>query len=515
MNTKVWNMYKGSDEGKKLIELFNPEPEDLAANSLSIFQYTQEINQQITEDDFYEHFDHFYFNIFFNAANQKHICSEDISREEFERFVTELDLKCLQFNEDKSSIELSEHQYIRVDDYRSKASLFYAASLAMYYFHGFFKPMLYAYRFDVFQRKCTAVGIDLPPIPRSNNYVEYLLYYYDLCVAINQFQEEQGMTDAELCACIYGCSDLFVDDDEKASELPKPINVWFTGASKEDYEDLERMENADHIWACNERTRRGDIVVIYCKSPHSFIHSIWRASSEGIFNPFDYYHCRTLVSDGIKIPHISYNELKEHPHFSTVPIVRKNLQGLNGIELTSKDYTELLNLIESKGGDISVLPKLFEKSADLDVELKIEKDVEEKLLIPLLDKLGYKHDDWTRQASQKAGRNLKAIPDFVFFPKGEEHFQNAPFLIEAKFDMSSIRELKNAFEQAASYSRMMQCKVMGICDKERLILYKLTSSGAWDQSKPIFENHWEVINNDADVYAALRKIMAPEIIKSL
>ena len=76
MNTKVWNMYKGSDEGKKLIELFNPEPEDLAANSLSIFQYTQEINQQITEDDFYEHFDHFYFNIFFNAANQKHICSE-------------------------------------------------------------------------------------------------------------------------------------------------------------------------------------------------------------------------------------------------------------------------------------------------------------------------------------------------------------------------------------------------------------------------------------------------------
>ncbi len=28
-------------------------------------------------------------------------------------------------------------------------------------------------------------------------------------------------------------------------------------------------------------------------------------------------------------------------------------------------------------------------------------------------------------------------------------------------------------------------------------------------------HHWEVINNDADVYATLRKIMAPEIIKSL
>ena len=162
--------------------------------------------------------------------------------------------------------------------------------------------MLYPNRFDVFQRKCTAIGVDLPPIPRSNNYAEYLMYYYDICVAINQFQVDNGMTDAEVCACLYGCSELFVDDDEKVSELPRPVNVWFTGASKEDYIELEKMENSEHIWACNERTRRGDIVVIYCKSPHSFIHSIWRASSEGIFNPFDYYHCRTLVSEGIKIP---------------------------------------------------------------------------------------------------------------------------------------------------------------------------------------------------------------------
>ena len=110
---------------------------------------------------------------------------------------------------------------------------------------------------------------------------------------------------------------------------------------------------------------------------------------------------------------------------------------------------------------------------------------------------------------------MKAIPDFVFFPKGEKGYQNAPFLIEAKLDMSSVIELNKAFGQALSYSRMMQCKIMGICDKERLILYRQTSSGVWDQSKPIFENHWEVINNDAEVYTSLRKIIAPEIIKDL
>lgn len=515
MNTKLWNMYKGSDEGQKLLDLFNPEPEDIGFYLEKVFEYAHDVNKELPLEVSFGHFDHIFWNIHLLDANQYHISKDDITREDFEAFITELELMCLQLNEEEDSLELSDDIYIRKDDHRAKASLMYAASLALYYYHSFFKPMLYPNRFDVFQRKCTAIGIDLPPIPRSNNYAEYLMYYYDICVAINQFQTDNGMTDAEVCACLYGCSELFVDDDEKASELPRPVNVWFTGASKEDYVELEKMENSEHIWACNERTRRGDIVVIYCKSPHSFIHSIWRASSEGIFNPFDYYHCRTLVSEGIKIPQISYNELKEHPYFSNLPIIRKNLQGLNGVELTSKDYTELLKLIESKGGDISALPKLFEKSVEVAHELKIEKDVEEKLLIPLLDKLGYNHNDWTRQASQKAGRNLKAIPDFVFFPKGQEHFQNAPFLIEAKFDMSSIRELKNAFEQAASYSRMMQCKLMGICDKERLILYKLSSSGAWDQSKPIFENHWEVINNDADVYAELRKIIAPEIIKTL
>lgn len=515
MRTKVWNMYKGTPEGQKFIELFNPESEDIGKSAEEIFEFARGVNANLPLEFSLDVFDHAYLNIVLSEDNQKYISGEQISRQDFEQFITDLELKLVDFPEDGEPSLIEKDCLVRKDDYRAKASIVYALSLALYYYHSFFKPILYPHRFDVFQKKCSAVGIELPPIPRTNSYVEYLLYYYDICQTINEFQDDQQMTDAELCARIYGCSELLTDDNVQASQLPRPINVWFTGSSKEDYELLEKGDVSEHIWACNERTRRGDIVVIYCTSPHSYIHSIWRASSEGIFNPFDYYHCRTLVSDGVKVPRITFHDLKTHPYFSRIPIVRRNLQGLNGIELTSKDYTELLNLIESKGGDISVLPKLFEKSVDLDVELNIEKDVEEKLLIPLLDKLGYKCDDWTRQASQKAGRNLKAIPDFVFFPKGEEHFQNAPFLIEAKFDMSSIRELKNAFEQAASYSRMMQCKIMGICDKERLILYKLTSSGAWDQSKPIFENHWEVINNDADVYAALRKIMAPEIIKSL
>lgn len=515
MNTKIWNLYKSSEEGQKLIKAFDPLREDLYSALEEIFTFAQNINKETPIEVKWDLFDLVYYNLCLNEEYSRFIQLEYVEREDFRCFINKFEIRALCASDDGKVTLDANKVLIKSDDFRRKASLVDALSLALYFLSGGFMPVLYTHRFDIFQRNCNAVGLELPEIPRTNKYDEYIMYFYDICAAINQFQKEQNLSDAEVCACIYGCAELLLDDENIVSELPRPVNVWFTGADKGDYEQLEKMEEGEHIWACNERTRRGDIVVIYCTSPHSHIHSIWRASSEGIFNPFDYYHCRTLVSDGIKVPKITFNDLKSHPYFSNVPIVRRNLQGLNGIELTSKDYTELLNLIESKGGDISALPKLFEKSADLQVELKIEKDVEEKLLIPLLDKLGYNHGDWTRQASQKAGRNLKAIPDFVFFPKGEEHFQNAPFLIEAKFDMSSIRELKNAFEQATSYSRMMQCKLMGICDKERLILYRVNSSGAWDQSKPIFENHWDVINNDGDVYAQLVKLMAPDVVKTL
>lgn len=513
MNTKVWTLYKQSKEGKKLIDIFNPDADDTFLQAEKVFKFAQPFNAELPVETSLGYFEHIFFNVTLNEDCLEYFSGEDILRDDFIDFISCFEVKDLKY--DVGTVALDDKIIISKENYRSKARIMDSLSLVLFYLHPFFKPVIYPFRFDVFQRNCNRIGIELPEIPRSSNYMEYPIYYYDICVAINDFQNNHQLTDSEMCACIYGCAELLIDNEEEVSALPKPVNVWLTGAGKHDYQELEKMEVAEHIWACNERTRRGDIVVIYCKSPYSFIHSIWRASSEGIFNPFDYYHCRTLVSSGIKVPKISYHDLKEHPYFSNVPIVRKNLQGLNGVELTSRDYTELLSLIESKGGDISVLPKLFEKSEGLSDTLRTEKDVENNLLIPLIEKLGYSRNDWTRQAMQKAGRNLKAIPDFVFFPKGMEHFQNAPFLIEAKYSMASVRELKNAFEQAVSYARIMQCKVMGICDKERLIIYRITHVGTWNQSKPVFENHWEVINNDADVYAELVKIIAPEIIQSL
>lgn len=130
----------------------------------------------------------------------------------------------------------------------------------------------------------------------------------------------------------------------------------------------------------------------------------------------------------------------------------------------------------------------------------------------MLEKLGYSESDWTRQLSLKAGRKEKAIPDFVFFPQGEIHFESAPMVIEVKLDMSSTQEIQHAFQQSLSYARMLRSSIMGICDKERLILYQVDRNGMANRSNPIFENHWAAIYSDTDLGAELNHIIGREVI---
>ena len=339
------------------------------------------------------------------------------------------------------------------------------------------------------------------------------MWYYDICAVFNEFQEKYEMSDPEFCACLYGLAASLRDDEEKKA-LPKPINVWLTGASKEDVLSLEESMVNDTLWACNENTRRGDIVVLYALSPYSCIHSIWRADSEGTFNPFDYRQNRTRVSEGVKVPPISLKELKADSEFGTLPMLNNNLQGINGRCLPSWAYNALLSMIAAKGDDISKLPVLYETKDWNPGKMVNEHDVEERILIPFLHDLGYVETDWNRQLRLKSGRKEeREIPDFVFFPHGEKQFENAPFMIEAKWLMKSEKERNDAYRQALSYARMLQCPIFGICDEERLIIYQKQKNGSFNYNSPSFEAHWAAIAGDSDVHAELMRLIGASVIK--
>lgn len=518
MNKKMWSLYKDSENGKKVIELFNPEVEDIYQGIEKLFDYAKKWGSMIEP----EHAAIWYFQMLLNLQDSNFLQGDEITRELYADFIENFEIIEAKLNEDES-VEFytdAKAKWVKQDNFRQKAALMHLVSTFLYYNFEFFKPIIPQTRFDIIQRNCDALGIELPAIPHTKDYKAYLMYYYDVCTSMNAFQKEQELSDAEFCACLYDFAPMLIDEGEKV-DLPKPVNVWLTGsAGKGDFEYLDKLGkglnyNAENIWACNERTRRGDIIVVYCNAPRSYIHSIWRANSAGIFNPFDYYHCRTTVCDGVRVPEISFKDLKADGYFSQVPIVRRNLQGINGIELTAQDYSELLRFIAEKGGDVSALPKLFE-GGDIDFgEIKLEKDVEENILIPMLQRLGYSETDWSRQLSQKAGRTEKAIPDFVFFPRGEKHFENAPMVIEAKLDMSLITEQQKAFSQGLSYARMLRSSLMGICDTERIIIYRVDKDGSADRNNPLYENHWKAIYSDEVEGAKLKQLIGREVVAKL
>ena len=514
LNPQIWNLYKTSEDGKKAISLFDlgEQPEYSKIQEIANFM-------EHKHGDFPSSFESdAFFVLETNVSCMKTPHLNTTTRDEFEKFITDFNIVDFSVDE-KGELQFHEDRVLLPSNrYREKNWQMPFLSMALYINNpSTYKPLFYQTRFPNLMRNCDVLGIELPPIPRTKDYKQYMMYYWDICQAWNEFQKENNLSDAEFCACLYDFAPMLVTPT-KETELPNPTNVWLVGAAPGDFKFLDTLGddtdgNPEHIWQCNEKTKRGDLIVMYCRSPRSYIHSVWRANTDGIFNPFDYYQCRTTVCQGVKIPQISIKELREDAYLSQIPIVRKNLQGVNGVELTPKDYSEIIRFVKERGDNADMFPKLFESNTMDFGEIKIEKDVEEKILIPILNRLGYSDNDYTRQLSQKAGRGLKAIPDFVFLPQGEKHFASSPLVIEAKYDMSPMTERINAFSQCLSYARMLRSKLMAVCDKERLVVFSVDANGSADRNNPVFEEHWANIFSNELIGAKLKQIIGKDVVK--
>lgn len=519
MNKNIWNLYKNSERGKNVIELFtfDRDKDSLEEKVARIFDhYSEYLSGEVAKDYFIDNC----FIVIESITVQKLFMTDDDSTDSyFKRLIENLQLLEVILNEQGEITGINDEvaPYVKKGDYKALCANIPAISLILYFYGtGEYIPNLYRERFDVLLRTLDILEISVPELPSKADKKGRLLLYNQINNNILSFAKEYKLSPSETCACIYDFSKVLLENTDKGTEnLPVPTNIWLTGASKEDYKEfLEHPKKyANSVWTCNERTKRGDIIIMYVLSPYSCLQSIWRAEVDGVYTPFNYYNSRTRAMDGIIIPHISLNELKTHLYFSTLPIVKRNFQGVSGIQLSAKDYDELQILLRAKGFDTATLPQLYSPDLEIVKGLRLEKDVEEKLLIPLLAELGYSEDDWTRQLSQKAGRFEKAIPDFVFLPKGETHFQNAPMLIEAKFDMSSNIERMKAYDQALSYARMMRSSIFGICDKERLVIFK-QERDHFSRFDPTFEKHWPAIN-DKDTFRELKLLIGKQTIEKI
>lgn len=365
------------------------------------------------------------------------------------------------------------------DAYSIKLNIVPFLSQLLYIFApNFFIPYMFIYKFKDLVTIFDYINLDLPDIPSKTDYRERCMFYWKICLALNNFRVDNDMSHIELCAFIYCFIPNMVNLECSFSQCIAQ-NAWFIGGK---FNPME-LGQTSLFWQANEETKKGDIFVFYETSPVSAITGIWIAKTDGVIDPIFRYYSNAYMGNCITIPSIKINELKSDYYFSNHPLVRKNFQGVNGWRISSEDYANIIRLLSMKGFDITVLPQLYTPTIAIDKNIRVERDVESKLLEPLLSEMGLNEgQDYIRQLGIHAGRGHRVFTDYALFYSNKVNEESANVVIEAKFHIASNKDLNNAFNQARSYALLLSSEIIVLCDKECLMVYK-KESGAFNRSK--------------------------------
>jgi hypothetical protein len=330
-------------------------------------------------------------------------------------------------------------------------------------------------RFDEFAAICHSFGIPIPPPPGKTQKRERAIYYLAINEALQEFRRLHQLSPQEMVAflCDFAPRVLAAERD---SELPPPSRVWFTMGginNNGDFEFLDQTdENSTARWQGNVDTRRGDVILMWCVAPRSYLHSIWRAIDDGFADPFFYFYNSMRIGRPIKVPPVLFKDFLEDPVLSRNKSVRSHFQGAGGKPFPLEDYLRLLELLEIKGCDIARLPVPPWHAFVFGEGLQNERDVEVQLVEPLLSRLGYSSGDWCRQMPLRMGRGERNYPDFAVQPNPKPGEESAGFLIEAKYEIATRRQIEDAFLQAKSYALRLQAQAFVLAAKEGIWLYR-------------------------------------------
>ncbi|WP_312324307.1 restriction endonuclease subunit R [Soonwooa sp.] len=490
LNKFVWNNYIQTKEAKDVIEIFkNGEIPEISGRYIRNIDLNEE---QVTN---------FIFNLIdfttspiidsLETYDEARLFLENIYDNGVE----------LTFEDDLREIPLLK------DDFTHYIGI--VSTWLFYKFPKIFKPYYFKNDFDLLVKIADTFGIELPEVPLKRHKKERFIYYLELCKCFNEFQLENNLTDFEFCAFLNDFALEYIDDNDETDELPEPTQVWWIGGDKygADFEFLDENignKTISSFWQGNIDTRKGDILVVYCLSPRSYIHSVWRATKDGIADPFFHYYSNIYIGHGTKVPPITIHELKEDKYFSKNPLVRKNLQGINGYPLSSEDYQYLQKMLSEKGLDCKILPQLYKYIYEQNKELKNEREVEVNLIEPFLKNIGFQEKDWIRQLTVRMGRGERNFPDYAFLIDGTKGFEKAHMLIESKFYIKNNKELEETFKQVWSYGQRLSANILIIADKDSIWIYK-QHNNSFDRTK-YRKYFWKELENP-DKYNEAKKLI--------
>ncbi len=356
------------------------------------------------------------------------------------------------------------------------ADIAYESIWLAYLYPSCFLPYGYLCLYNVFEDICTEFGIDIPSVPAKNNYKKRFLHYGEICKALQRFRIESALTITELWAFLFEYANGVIGAKQWISSLSAPPRrAFFIGANKDQNGDAEFLRNtisdpnAIVRWQGSPDAERNDVHVMYCLSPVSAINSVWQAVSDGFIDPFFYFYRCIYLGKPIKTPLLTLGEIKSDKTLKELPLVRANMQGVNGKIIPSEAYSYLARLLESKALHAHSLPVLRGVQFD-SMLIKNEAEVEEKLLEPLLGKLGFRSCDYTKQLPLRMGRGQAVYPDYAINYDATKNKEKAEYIIEAKFSIPTKKQLEIDLGQARTYARRLQASAIMLVSIEGIWL---------------------------------------------
>ena len=489
-NKFVWDLYKGARTGESTVSRFLHPSSELVDEELREMEYSLVDADGTSVGD---------ASVDVAEALQNYAADEKFgSQTEANRFLGEvIHNGGFPFRFDHKGIEADlvfgdhdEHWYDFVA----------GVSLGLYMAHpDFFLPYNFRRKFNQLEEIHAEFGIPLPPIPGKSDKRGRALYYISINQAWQEFRTLHQMSPAEMCAFLY---DFAVQSTTPldVSDLPLPSKVWLVSGGAGGAADFDLVDGATEAtidsWAGNPGVRRGDILLMYLISPRCYIDSVWRAGSDAFIDPFFHYHSQVWICRPTKAKPVTFAELKQHPLLSHKSAIRGNFQGPNSkAPFTVEEYDAVLQMMENKGQDLSILPRIPLSNYLPDIELSNERDVEVMLIEPFLKRLGYNESDWIRQMAVKMGRGERNYPDYAFGAKTKRGEESAAMVCESKYQLSAHRDFTEAFYQAKSYALRLRCKVMVTAAKEGVWVFP-SEDGNFEIKKYIHKSWSELSHPD-------------------
>ena len=390
------------------------------------------------------------------------------------------------------------------------------------YYPKFYIPNLFVMQFIYLKRFAEKYEIVLPQIPNRSDYIERWFYYLDLCSVFHEFAVENSIdSPAEFCAFLYDYELPEIREEvynESSTDMPEyPGQAWILVGN---YGEGEKTMGHG-FWQANQLTEKGDILLFYEKSPVKALNSVWIALQDGVVDPFFHYYSNTYIGNKISIPAeqaVRFEDFKSSEYFMNRDkkgnFVSKNFQDVSGWRVEYEDYQEIKRLLESKGFDTSVLPCLYEPTKIGDIIINDEKDVSQKLLIPLLEQMGWKKNiDFRGEVEFPAGRtetnySSDKRPDFCLHIVEKNDDIEARVVFEVKKHMNTLKKVHENFVQGRSYAKWGNAQVLVLVDLRQILVYERATDNSFNESKPK-KFSWIDMENP-DKYAELKNILSKD-----